>query len=148
MDVTGAFTYGEMEHDAYMSLPEGYEKLPGLENLGSHMVLKLVKSLYGLKQAGRQWHKKLNHVLVDELGFVHTISDAAVWVYRRGDVHVIVPVWVDDMTIAGKAQSSIDWVKSELKKHFKIRELSPISFLMSVDIQRDHSKCLLTLNQC
>ena len=53
VDITSAFTYGKMEHDAYMQLPEGYQHLPGLENLGPHIVLKLLKVLYGLKQAGR-----------------------------------------------------------------------------------------------
>ena len=99
-----------------------------------------------VKAVAPLWSEKLASVFA-EMGFKHLASDPSVYLYERDGLKVIVPVWVDDMTIAAKAQSSVDWVKSELKKHFKIRELGPISFLMGVHIQRDRSKRLLTLSQ-
>ncbi|KAI5116296.1 hypothetical protein M0805_002849 [Coniferiporia weirii] len=55
VDISNAFLNGNMEHEVYMDLLEGYKQL-GLEDASSGYALKLVKALYGLKQAGRQWH--------------------------------------------------------------------------------------------
>ena len=45
-DVASAYLYGTLKEEVYMEQPVGYEK-------GEGMVCKLVKGLYGLKQAGR-----------------------------------------------------------------------------------------------
>ncbi|THH07635.1 hypothetical protein EW145_g3234 [Phellinidium pouzarii] len=58
IDISTAFLNGDLDHDVYMDQPEGFE-----EYYGAGFVLKLVKAIYGLKQAGRQWHKKLDSVL-------------------------------------------------------------------------------------
>ncbi|KAL5520686.1 hypothetical protein ACEPAF_2688 [Sanghuangporus sanghuang] len=63
VDISTAFLNGEMEHDVYMNQPEGFE-----DYFGPGFVLKLIKSIYGLKQAGHQWHKKLDSVM-KSMGF-------------------------------------------------------------------------------
>ena len=59
MDVTSAFLNGELKEEIYMTQPEGFVE-KGKEDL----VCRLHKSLYGLKQAGRAWYKKLHEALV------------------------------------------------------------------------------------
>ena len=54
LDVKTTFLHGDWEEDIYMIKPKGFI-VQGQENL----VCKLRKSLYGLKQAHRQWYKKL-----------------------------------------------------------------------------------------
>ena len=49
LDISTAFLNGEMDCDVYMHQPEGFE-----DHFGPGYVLKRIKSLYGLKQAGRQ----------------------------------------------------------------------------------------------
>ncbi len=63
------------------------------------------------------------------MGFTHIQSDHSIWVWWKDDTHIIIPVFVDDMTIAAKDKSSIAWVKSELKKQFKLYDLGPTSLL-------------------
>ena len=53
VDISRAFLNGDMEHDVYMNYFQGFEEL-GLGKPKSGYALKLVKSIYGLKQAGRQ----------------------------------------------------------------------------------------------
>ena len=51
-NVGQAFVQSPLDEDVYMQLPEGCGWLSG-------MLVKLNKSLYGLKQASRQWHAHL-----------------------------------------------------------------------------------------
>ena len=60
--------------------------------------------------------------------------DNSIWVYRKDDICIIIPVYVDDMTIAAKSKEQYLWVKAELEKHFKLRDLGPTSFLLGVHI--------------
>lgn len=51
MDVKTAFLNGNIEEIIYMVQPETFES----QN-SKHIVCKLKKSIYGLKQASRQWY--------------------------------------------------------------------------------------------
>src|ERR1700749_1553965 len=130
LDISNAFLNGELEEEIFMEQPEGFHQ--GAKN----EFLQLLKDLYGLKQAPRIWHKKLHKVLVN-MGFKRVQCDHSIWVYQRHDVRVIVPVFVDDMTLASKAKKAIQNVKDELSKHFKYRDLGPISYLLGVSVERD-----------
>ena len=74
VDITSAFTNGDLDEEIYMKQPEGF-------HIGSSsQVCRLRKSLYGLKQSARQWNKKLHSVLT-ELGFSRIESDRSVYIY-------------------------------------------------------------------
>ncbi|MGG6712843.1 UNVERIFIED_CONTAM: hypothetical protein ITH36_24790, partial [Salmonella enterica subsp. enterica serovar Weltevreden] len=60
MDAKTTFLNGDLKEEVYMEQPEGFV-LPGQEK----KVCKLVKSLYGLKQALMQWHEKFNNVMLE-----------------------------------------------------------------------------------
>ena len=67
--------------------------------------------------------------------------------YKRDDVRIIIPVYVDDMTIACKSKKQYQFVRDELSKHFKLHDLGPTSFLLGVHIQRNRAEHTLTLSQ-
>src|SRR6267378_7954543 len=63
VDVKLAFLKGDLDKEIYMQQPEGF-KLVSQEKKVCH----LLKAIYGLKQASRQWHRKLRSALLD-MGF-------------------------------------------------------------------------------
>lgn len=142
VDISSAFLNGDLDEEIYMRQPEGFHEG------GPNMVCRLLKSLYGLKQSPRQWHKKLRSVL-ESMGFKRLKSDHSIYLYMKDDIRVILPVWVDDMTLVGphgKQNVLEDFVK-ELAKHFKLRDLGPTTFLLGMEITRDRANRILALSQ-
>ena len=64
MDVKLAYLHGVLNEGIYMEQPEGFIA-QGEEN----KVCRLVRSLYGLKQAGRVWNMTFAHTIKKKLGF-------------------------------------------------------------------------------
>ena len=83
-----------------MEQPEGF-KVKEKEDC----VCKLNKSLYGLKQALRQWYKKFESVMAEQ-GYRKTTSDHSVFIKKfSDDDFVILLLYVDNMLIVGKNAS-------------------------------------------
>jgi hypothetical protein len=141
-DTPPAFLNRELNDIVFMQELEGFETSDHSWALCSH------QSLYGLKQAGRKWHKKLHTVLVS-IGFLHVQCEYSVWVYGcdSDDTHIIVPVFVNDMTIAAKGREAIQQVIEELKAHFKLRDLGETTYLLGVGVNRIGEEHSITLSQ-
>jgi Reverse transcriptase (RNA-dependent DNA polymerase) len=56
LDVKGAYLNGILQENIFMKQPEGYGD-------GTHHVCQLIKTLYGLKQAGQEWNLELDRKL-------------------------------------------------------------------------------------
>ena len=140
VDISSAFTYGDLEEEIYMRQPEGYHQG------GPNRVCKLQKSLYGLKQSARQWNRKLCSVFTS-LGYKKLSSDSSIFVYTKGDVKVIVPVFIDDITLVSRSDPAMDKTVHELSAHFKLRDLGPTSWLLAVKVEQDFSKRTISLSQ-
>ena len=65
MDVITAYLYGSIDSDIHMKIPEGF-KLPEAVSTKprSMLLIKLQRSLYGLKQSGRMWYNRLSEYLL------------------------------------------------------------------------------------
>ncbi len=93
VDFVMAYSQAPVEMDIYMELPQGIKTATGDSK---DNVLKLLKDIYGQKQAGRVW----NSFLVDKLtslGYTSLLIDDCVFV--RSDI--IIMVYVDDGIFLG-----------------------------------------------
>ena len=72
-----------------MSQPIGFEEV-GKE----HMVCKLQKSIYGLKQASRQWCLKFDEVVIAN-GFKENIVDQCIYMKVIGRNYIFLVLYVD-----------------------------------------------------
>lgn len=66
MDVKSAFLYGELEKTVYMEKPRGLDFLSENENVFENKVLKLNKSLYGLKVSSKRWFLRFKEFITSK----------------------------------------------------------------------------------
>jgi hypothetical protein len=115
LDVDNAFLHGDLEEEVYMKPP------PGLSLLTATLVCKLKKSLYGLKQASRQWDHKLTAALIS-IGYHRSYADPSLFVKHASSLFTALLVYVDDVVLAGTNLSEINSVKAFLHYSFRIKD--------------------------
>ena len=141
MDVKSAYLNGDLEEDIYMTQPEGY-----VADDQQHLVCKLAKSLYGLKQAGRTWHIKIDIVLKRE-DFVALDADQCVYIRRQSPCITIIALYVDDLLIACSHLSNLTELKRQLTAQFDMEDLGEASFILGIDIRRDRPRRTISIGQ-
>jgi hypothetical protein len=141
IDFVLASPQADLEIPVYMELPIGFDA-PEEENCRSY-VLKLNKSLYGLKQAGYNWFAKLSNGLQDH-GFVQSSIDPCVFFNHK----CIILTYVDDCIIIGDTRNQINMLIQSLHKkneNFILQDEGSIDKYLRVDDrQQDASSFELT----
>ena len=113
IDFVLAYPQADIECDMYMSLPRGLT-IPGASRT-TH-ALKLLKNIYGQKQAGRVWNKHLCKGLTN-IGFKPSKVDDRV--YYRGSVVFI--FFVDDGLFFSPNKADVDQAIKDLKDEKKAK---------------------------
>lgn len=99
-DVNNAFLHGDLHEAVYMKVPQGVTPpKPG-------QVCKLLKSLYGLKQASRQWFEKLTQFLYAQ-GFTQATADRTLFTKITIVSYAVILVYLDDIILAGTFSRSL-----------------------------------------
>ena len=144
-DATRAFLWGDLARTIYMRYPPGYTSPLDWEG-----VWRLLKSLYGLKQASLIWYNLLRKVLGD-LGFLRSEFDHAVFIFKRtwgGElVHCLLAMHVDDGMAGCTSISFLTFIKGEIKKAFGIKDLGPLRNFLGVQFERNLETFELWIHQ-
>lgn len=141
LDVETAFFNGVVDEELYLQQPRGYERG------GAGKVCRLVKAIYGLKQAARAWYLKLVE-LMNEMGMRQCKSDPCLFSRAGADgCTEYVLVYVDDILLMCKTQRGIDAMKESVTTAFSSRDIGPPSYFLGLHIGRDEGKGWLTVSQ-
>ena len=141
VDVHTAFLNGTLQEEVYMQQPIGYEK-EGEE----HLVCRLRKSIYGLKQSSRCWNTALDSHL-KKMGFSQSKSDPCIYISGGGKDTFYIGVYVDDMILAGKDESKMENVKKELSSKFDIKDLGRLSYFLGMSIVQEQEGMVTWMGQ-
>lgn len=130
LDVKSAFLNGEIQEEVYVAQPKGFVK-----KRKEHLVYKLVKALYGLRQAPRAWYAKLSKCL-EELGFSRCPYEHAVYTKRIREDLLIIGVYVDDLLVTGTKVSIIEEFKTQMNKRFDMSNLGKLSYYLGIEVEQ------------
>ncbi|GJR00745.1 ribonuclease H-like domain, reverse transcriptase, RNA-dependent DNA polymerase [Tanacetum coccineum] len=128
LDVKSAFLHGELKEEVYVTQPEGF-----VQQGNSGKVYKLIKALYGLRQAPRAWNVKLDQTL-KSLDFKKCNLEQAVYTRRSKTSTLIVGVYVDDLIITGTPRKEIDAFKSQMKDRFEMSDLGLLAYYLGIEV--------------
>ena len=109
-------------------------------------VLRLLKGLYRLKQAGRSWYMEIAGVLMNKLGFKRSAIDHSVFYWRTGEEHIIVAAATDDMAVTSKRSVDTKRFKSNIKCFWDM-DHGPIKWFLGFEIKRDWRLRTVSINQ-
>jgi hypothetical protein len=143
VDIKTAFLNAPLPDDEiqYARQPRHFEE-EGKES----WVWKLVKSLYGLKQAGRMWNREMHESMV-EWGFRRLLCEWCVYVRVVDGVTNLVAIHVDDMVAAASTRAANDLFKAQLRSKWDISDLGDVQFCLGIGVVRDPERRTITLSQ-
>ncbi|CAM8985483.1 unnamed protein product [Rhodiola kirilowii] len=125
-----------------MTQPKGYidRKLP------NHCCL-LNRSIYGLKQSPRQRNKKFNDCMLS-LGFARSNYDTYLYLRRlKHETFSYVLLYVDDILIISNFKPEITGIKTDLSKHFDMKDMGLDQKILGIKLFRDRTNGKMFLSQ-
>eukprot|EP01035_Chromulina_nebulosa_P025366 gene25366-33109_t len=147
IDVEQAFLESPLDKEIYMTLPKDVYCQRGFPD--KPILVKLLRSLYGLKQAGELWYKTVKEILTD-FKYVCLIHDACVFIKRNPDTGkvVIVVVYVDDILFIGDDKAEIQEILTHVESRVTaMTTMGEVTRYIGVEIKRDRVNHTLSLSQ-
>lgn len=157
-DVETAYLNSELEERVYMETPKSIDSiLQDIVDSESDTFIKtkatdmlnevrkgdkvclLKKSLYGLRQAGRSWHRKLSATLM-ELGASPSKSDPCLYLVGSGKDLMLITIYVDDLLIAARNERPIIEFGKKLAKRFTMKDLGKARYCLGIEIGQEDGK--------
>ena len=133
LDVKSAYLHPKIDEEVYLEQPEGYVQV---SSTGKPLVCKLKKSIYGLKQAARNWYQELANFLKSE-NFERSKNDYCLF-YKvsTSKTKLYILSWVDDLVIAGNDSTEIEELKSAFESKFKMDDRGELKWFLGMRIER------------
>lgn len=138
-DAEQAFVQSKLDEVVFVRLPPGCGVLSG-------KIVRLRKSLYGLRQASRTRHHHLMRGM-KSLGFESCAADACVMrLIEHGEVAMVVVVHVDDIFSIGR-KNRCDQFGADLHRYVPISNLGELRWYAGCRFSRDSVMGTVTISQ-
>ena len=154
-DATHAFLWGELEEELFMAIPDSYclhkdTRLPDGCADESGLVMWLLRSIYGLKQASNVWYKKLRSIL-ERLGMRRSEVDHGLFSFfgrwEDLDMQCLIVIHVDDGMGGSNCRQFLEWIKQEIMRKFGLKDLRDVAQFLGVQFERDMATRELWMHQ-
>ena len=133
MDVSSAYLNAPIDTEIFIDQPEGFVKY---DVNGKKLFFRLKKSIYGLKQSGRNWYELLHNFLLVE-GFEMSLADSCVYCKKIDNLKIIIIFWVDDIIIAASNEQLLNVAKRSLSQNFKMKDFGKLSWFLGIEFKLD-----------
>eukprot|EP00752_Nemacystus_decipiens_P002765 g2583.t1 len=133
LDVKTAFLNAPVDEDVWVYQAPGFEDNHPVT--GKLQVLKLRKSLYGLRQSPRNWNHTFARA-IESIGFKSIYSDPCVYVYGSGNEYVVLSIYVDDVLLLGVDPSVVKNIREQLMNKFSMTNLGSASLVLGMEIEQ------------
>ncbi|GJX41925.1 ribonuclease H-like domain, reverse transcriptase, RNA-dependent DNA polymerase [Tanacetum coccineum] len=117
-----------LKEEVYVTQPEGFTKKGD-----DGKVYRLIKALYGLRQAPRAWNIKLDNTL-KSLDFKKCALEQAIYTKKSKDSLLLVGVYVDDLIITGTPKKEIDKFKAQMEEKFEMSDLGLLAYYLGIEV--------------
>lgn len=139
MDAKTAFLCADIDIPIYMKLPEGFEEIdtnPHRQTVKDFKrpILRILKGIYGIKQAPRLWNKKLTDELL-KLGFTRCEFDHSLYIKHK----MMILVYVDDILVAGRDEEEIHSFKNDLSEKFEMTDMGEVQNFLNLQVIKEIS---------
>ena len=104
---------------------------------GTGRVCKLIRTLYGLKQSGREWNKTLRNFLAHEASYFQLEKEHGLFYRNDSNRYDIIAVWVDDLFIASTDNTRLVETKNEIKSKWEATDQGEPRLLLGIHLERD-----------
>ena len=103
-------------------------------------MLKLLKTLYGLKQSGRCWNATIDG-LITSLDFKKSKLDPCIY-YKRNNKGRVMMMWlyVDDVLFAFHDDEELQSVTTKLEERFSIKMLGPVRKFLEITVHETEKR--------
>ncbi|GJS21640.1 ribonuclease H-like domain, reverse transcriptase, RNA-dependent DNA polymerase [Tanacetum coccineum] len=128
LDVKSAFLHGDLKEEVYVTQPEGF-----IKRQDNGKVYRLIKALYGLRQAPRAWNIKLDNTL-KSLDFKKCALEQAIYTKTSKDSTLLIGVYVDDLIITGTPKKEIDKFKAQMEEKFEMSDLGLLAYYLGIEV--------------
>jgi hypothetical protein len=130
LNIKNVFLHGTLTETVYCSQPTGF-----VDEAHPDLVCRLNRSLYGLKQAPRAWYSRVASYLAS-IGFVEAKSDTSLFIYRRGDDTVFLPLYIDDIVLTASTADLLQRTIVALQREFAMKDLGPLHHFLGITAER------------
>ncbi|RVW37486.1 Retrovirus-related Pol polyprotein from transposon TNT 1-94 [Vitis vinifera] len=141
MDVKKAFLNGSLDECIYMKQLEGF-----ITNGQEHLLCKLNRSIYGLKQASRSWNTCFDQT-IKTFGFDQCHDESCVYKKWNGKKVVFLVLYVDDILLIGNCIGMLTSVKDWLSQRFDMKDLGEAAHILGIKLMRNRKKRMIGLSQ-
>ena len=149
-DVSNAYLKAYMESDVlvYMKQPEGFHKTSA-DNIP--IFCRLVKCLYGTKQAGRGWHQTIRAYLLRE-GYYQCKSEVCIFIKETSTYKIILALYVDDIFAIPISLTDLpdtdvwaQFMTSIVERFETVENRGELTFALGCEVTQTENKTSITL---